>query len=158
MNRTSPSLALVFCLAASTAFAQEHDDEHMFTGGDITIEHPWVRAAAAGADTLMFFESENEGETDTLLSATADVAASIEIVGLSIVGDRVEMIPIGPIEIPAGTFEFDPGGLALALHGLSEALTVESEIEVTLIFANAGEIEIHVLVEPSDAMFHSHNH
>lgn len=154
-------LLFAVCMAgfASASAAQEDDDEeHIFALGDLIVEHPWVRAASAGDDTLMFFETENEGPVRTLVSAYSEDAGSVEIVGLMLNGDRIDMVPVGPIEIPEGTFEFDPGGLGLAVHDLTETLTVGAELHVTLVFEDGAELELHVLVEAADAMFHSHNH
>ncbi len=139
---------------------EEHDehDEHVFVVGAITIDHPWARAAHAGEDTLVFFETHNEGEPDTLLSASVEIAGAVEIVGLTLTGDEIQMVPIGPIEIPAGEFELDPGGLALTLRGLTADLTEGTEFELTLMFEHAGETEIHVMVEAEGAMTHGHMH
>ena len=152
-------LAFGASLAATASLAQEDEhDEHVFAAGAITIDHPWARAAAAGSDTLAFFETENEGGPDILLSASTTIAASVEIVGLALTGDTIDMVPVGPIEIPTGTFELDPGGLALALRGLTADLAEGTEFELTLVFAEAGEVTVHVAVETADAMTHGHAH
>lgn len=153
-----PSFALAFAgLLASSALAQEMD-EHVFVAGPLTIEHPWVRAAAAGGETLAFTEIINVGAPDTLLGASSPAAGSVEIVGLVIDGGAIVMAPIGPIEVPTGAFTFDPGGLGLALRDLVADLVEGTEIEVTLTFATAGAVAIHVLVEAAGAMAHSHAH
>lgn len=152
------SFALAFAGLLSTAALAQEADEHVFVAGALTIEHPWVRAAQAGADTLAFAEFINTGPADTLLSVTTSVAASAEIVGLTLDGGVIGMVAIGAIEIPTGAFSFDPGGLAVALHGLTEALVEGAEIELTLTFAIAGEVTIHVLVEAADAVAHGHAH
>jgi len=146
-------------LIAVSAGAQEaeHEDETFAIGG-LTIADPWSRAAAAGGDTLVFFETINEGPADTLLSAATEFAEAVEIVGLTLAGAEIGTTVIGPVEIPAGEFEFDPGGLALALRGLTADLTEGMEIEVTLTFATLGELEIHVLVGAADGMLHPHGH
>ncbi|MCW5714834.1 MAG: copper chaperone PCu(A)C [Bauldia sp.] len=152
------SFALAFAGLLSTAALAQETDEHVFTAGALTIEHPWVRAAQAGADTLAFAEFINTGPADTLLSVAAPVAAAAEIVGLTLEGGVIGTVAVGPVEIPTGAFSFDPGGLGLMLHGVAEALAVGTEIELTLSFAIAGEVTIHVLVEPANAMAHSHAH
>lgn len=153
-----PSFALAFAgLLATSALAQEAD-EHVFVAGPLTIEHPWVRAAPAGGETLAFAEIINVGAPDTLLGASSPAAATIEIVGLLIDGGAIGMMPVGPIEIPTGAFTLDPGGLGLALRDLAAELVEGTEIELTLTFAIAGAVTIHVLVEATNAMAHSHAH
>lgn len=158
LARGLTAAAIGILAATPTSLAQEDHDEHVFTVGAITIDHPWAQAAGSGSDTLVFFETRNEGEPDTLLSASAEIAGAVEIVGLTLIGDEIQMVPIGPIEIPAGEFELDPGGLALALRGLTMELTEGAEFELTLVFELAGETEIHVSVEAEDAMIHGHAH
>ena len=158
MRSAFARLTAAFALTASAAVAQIVEDEHVFVFGALTIEHPWARAAVAGNDTLAFTEIINAGPPDRLLSAATPVAASVEIVGLAITGDRIETIPVGPIEIPAGEFELDPGGLGLALRDLVQPLVQGTEFEMTLTFEQAGEVTIHVLVEAANAMAHGHAH
>ena len=147
----------LIAFAAGAQEAEEHEDE-VFAIGGLTVADPWTRAAAAGADTLVFFETMNEGPADTLVAATTASAASVEIVGLTLAGGQIGTTPIGPIEIPAGEFEFDPGGLALALRGLTANLDEGAEIEITLTFAALGDLPIHVLVGPADGAQHPHGH
>ena len=147
-------------LLPSMAVGQEEDehDEHVFTVGEITVEHPWSRAAAAGSDTLAFAEFINAGPDDRIVSMTTDVATSVTLVGLANMNGVIEMVPVGEFDLPGGEFEFDPGGLGFSLSGLTEDLVEGAEFEMTVTFAEAGELTFHVLVEAADAMAHSHNH
>lgn len=150
--------ALVALAGAALAQDDHAEDEHVVVFGDLVIEHAWARAAPAGADTLVFLEIENEGAPDVLAGATTDAARDVTIVGLVIAGDVITTVPVGPVEVPTGVFEMDPGGLALSLAGLTANLVVGEEFALTLTFENAGTVEIHVLVEPAGAMTHSHAH
>jgi copper(I)-binding protein len=150
-------MALITFSAGAQEAAEEHEDE-VFTIGGLTVADPWTRAATAGAETLVFFETMNEGPADTLTGATTAAAASVEIVGLTLAGAVIGTTVIGQIEIPVGEFELDPGGLALALRGLTTNLEEGAEIEITLTFAALGELPIHVLVGPADGMLHPHGH
>lgn len=152
------SFALAFAGLLSTAALAQEADEHVFVAGALTIEHPWVRAAQAGTDTLAFVEIINTGPADTLLAVATSAAASAEIVGLTPEGGVIGMVVVGPVEIPTGAFSFDPGGLGIALHAVMDALVEGAEIELTLTFAIAGEVTIHVVVEPATAMEYGHAH
>jgi copper(I)-binding protein len=156
MNRTL-SIALLLSLAAAPiGFAQDHDERHVFQANGIEIVHPWGRAAAAGDETFVFFELHNEGEADRLLGATTDAADDIHIVGLTMSADGIGVQEIGAIDIPEGVFAFDPGGLALELHGLSETLEQGGHLDLVLEFANAGPVEMEVAIEAANASQHSH--
>lgn len=156
-----PTAFAAAILLPSMAVGQEddeHDDEHVFTVGEITVEHPWARAAVAGSDTLAFAEFINAGPDDRIVSMTTDVAASVTLVGLTNMNGVIEMVPVGEFDLPGGEFEFDPGGLGFSLSGLTQDLVEGAEFEMTVTFSDAGELTFHVLVEAADAMAHSHNH
>lgn len=147
------AMAVVLC---TPALGQE--EEHVFTVGPLTIEHPWARAAGQGDDTIAFMEIINEGPEDLVVSMTTDIAASVMLVGLVNMNGVIEMVPVGDFAVPTGTFEFDAGGLGLALTGLTEPLVQGEEFELTIIFENAGAVTFHVLIEAANPMAHGHNH
>lgn len=154
--------ALSFALLASTlalpaGLAQDHQEgQHAFAAEGMEVVHPWSRAAAPGETAFVFFELHNQGEADRLLGATTDLAEAIHIVGLAIGADGTAVEEVGPIDIPTGKFAFDPGGLALELHGFAGPLEQGGQFELVLTFANAGAVEIEVAVEAADADQHSH--
>jgi copper(I)-binding protein len=153
-------LALVACLSVIAALppVARAEEENFFTIGAITVGLPWARAANAGADTLAFFKVDNAGAPDTLLSASTEVAGSIEIVGLVNRGGKIGTTVIGPIELPAGRMLFDPGGLGLALHDLTRDLVMGEDFDLTLTFQNAGPLTIPVGIEAPRAMLSSEDH
>ena len=120
------------------------------------MTHPWARAAAAGAETMVFLEIDNDGETDTLEGASSEVAGEIAIVGFSMAEGRQTYVDVGPVEVDAGEFEFDPFGLGLRLSGLTRQLQQGDTFSMTLDFAATGPVEITVEVEDADATQHSH--
>lgn len=142
---------LVLCSAASA-----EDAGHATVAGDLKIVHAWTRAADAGRDALVFMEIENTGPADLLTGGRSDIASAVTVVGLTIEGDEISTAPVGPIDVPRGETELDPGGLALALSDLRGPLAVGSEMEMALTFERAGDVVIHVEVEPVGAKQHSH--
>ena len=65
--------------------------------------------------------------------------------------------PLDAIEIPAGgAFALEPGAVFLKLSGLRRPLVRGQEFEVELTFAEAGALDVRVLVEAADATQHSH--
>lgn len=158
MIRPLTLAVLLVPIALPVALAQDDHGhgEHVFAANDIEIVHPWARAAAAGEETFVFFDLHNDGAADRLVGASSTAAGDIHIVGLSIGADGATVQEVGAIDIPEGEFAFDPGGLALELHGLTMALEQGGHLDLVLEFANAGPIEIEVAVEAADAGQHSH--
>ena len=153
-----PLTLSVLLIAIPAAIAQDDHGhgEHVFAANGIEIVHPWARAAGAGEETFVFFELHNDGAADRLVGASSAAAEDIHIVGLTMGADGTTVQDVGAIDIPAGEFAFDPGGLALELHGLTAALEQGGHLDLVLEFANAGPIEIEVSVEAADASQHSH--
>ncbi|ODT75983.1 MAG: hypothetical protein ABS76_32635 [Pelagibacterium sp. SCN 64-44] len=146
-----------FSLACSAQAEDHHDhDAHVFSAGGIEVIHPWARAAARGADSLVFFELHVEGEADRLVSARTSVAGEVHIVGLTVGADGAGHREVGEIDIPIGAFSFDPGGLALELRNLAIPLEQGTHFDLVLEFAEAGSVEIEVAVEAAGATQHSH--
>ena len=159
MLRALGLAAMISLLLASTASAEEHgheEERHVFAAGGIEIIHPWARAAAAGEETLVFFELHNEGQPDRLAGARTDVAEDVHIVGLTLGAEGGEVQEVGVVDIPAGAFAFDPGGLALELHSLTQTLEQGGHFDLVLQFEGAGAVEIEVAVEAAGATQHSH--
>jgi len=160
MLRSVSTAILLACLAVPAGFAQDHDhgheEQHVFEANGLEVVHPWARAAGAGEETFVFFELHNEGAPDRLVSARSEAAEDIHIVGLTISADGTAVQDVGEIDIPEGEFAFDPGGLALELHGLKMALDEGDHLDLTLEFANAGTVGIEVAVEAANAAQHSH--
>lgn len=142
----------------STARAEDHHghERHVFQAGRIEVIHPWARAATQGSTSLVFFELHVEGEPDRLVGARTAVAREVHIVGLAVGAAGAGHREVGEIDIPAGVFGFDPGGLALELRDLAVALEQGGHFDLVLEFAGTGPVEIEVAVEAAGAARHSH--
>lgn len=141
-------------LVATPLFAEEH--EHVAAAGDIRIVHAWARAAAAGTHTFVFMDIENKGAADRLLSAETGKAPTAELVGITMKDGASATNPLGPLDIGNGETMLDPGGMAIMLHGLTEALVKGEDFDLTLRFEKAGAVELDVEIEAADATQHSH--
>jgi periplasmic copper chaperone A len=134
---------LVVCIAVSAARA------HSFKLGEITIGHPYARTTAAGqASGGGYLKLENKGADDKLLSATADVAASVELHSMSMEGDVMRMRQVDGVALPKGkTVELKPGALHLMFVGLKAPLKDGDKFPLKLKFEKAGEVTVTVNVE-----------
>tara|TARA_R110002020_G_scaffold34324_2_gene104474 strand:- start:12111 stop:12599 length:489 start_codon:yes stop_codon:yes gene_type:complete len=150
--------AALLCLlpVIPTALAQDEHD-HEASIGSLTIVHPWARAAAAGEDTLVFLEIDNDGAAVQLAGAETGIASSVEIVGAALGADgKMIYQSVGAVQIAPGHFALEPDGLGLRLTGLSQDLVAGDEFELEVMFGNGDHLDLHVEVEAADATAHSH--
>jgi copper(I)-binding protein len=85
----------------------------------------------------------NRGATpDALVSATADVAASVEIHETRNMSGMMMMEKVPKVVVPPGArVELKPGGYHLMLIGLKQALGPGQTVTLTLVFERAGAIK-----------------
>ncbi|MEX0328090.1 MAG: copper chaperone PCu(A)C [Ruegeria sp.] len=135
-----PSLALA--AFATTAFAD----------GAIQVDDAYARStgkhAKAGAAFMMIV---NSGDSDDrLIGATSDVAGRVELHTHEVDDNGVaKMIHVEEgFVIPAGaTYTLERGGDHVMFMGLNQPFEQDQKIPVTLIFEQAGEVEIEVPVD-----------
>lgn len=124
--------------------------------GDLTLSAPFTRATPPNAPVAGGFVTiANAGaEADRLVSARADdVAGRMEIHEMAMEGDVMKMreLPDG-LSIPAGeSVELKPGGYHIMFMELKKPLVEGEVVNVTLVFENAGEIELPFAVGPRNA-------
>jgi len=146
-------LAALFGLAATTSFA------HDYQIGDISVAHPKSFETAPGVKSGgAYMTITNTGDTpDRLIEVRADFPRVM--LHNSVTEDGVaKMLHLEGVDIPAGeTIELAPGGIHVMLMGLTAPLTVGTEIPATLVFENAGELDVTLNVETrgTDAEDHS---
>ncbi len=139
-------LALLFLSAP--AWAHEEKSEHL------TISHPWSRATAPSQKVGAVFMTiaTNENKPDRLVGAESSDAETVQIHGHSMVDNVMRMRPVDGVPIPAtGEAVLEPGGFHVMLIGLKTPLFEETVIPLTLVFENAGRVEIEVVVEAAGA-------
>jgi hypothetical protein len=114
------------------------------------VEAAWARPAPAGGTSAIYFTLQNPGEDDDrLISASGDVAESVEI-HMSMMNDDgvMSMQEQEYVAIPAGgSVLFEPGGLHIMLIDLVDELTVGDQFDINLTFEDSGEMRIPVVVK-----------
>jgi protein SCO1/2 len=112
----------------------------------IQLDRPWVRRAPAMPDSPSsaagYVTIVNRGAMpDALVSATADVAASVEIHETRNMSGMMMMEKVPKLVVPPGArVELKPGGYHLMLIGLKQALGPGQTVTLTLVFERAGSI------------------
>lgn len=118
----------------------------------IKVMDAYARAASPKAKSgAAFMMLMNEGRADDrLIAARSDTAKRVELHTHVEVSDGVmQMTQIeGGIALPAGaTHHMMRGGDHVMLMGLTGPLEQDAEIEVTLVFEQAGEIVVVIPVD-----------
>lgn len=104
---------------------------------------------------------------DVLLSASAPVAAKVEVHTMSMEGDVMKMRALDKLEIKGGEkVDMQPGaGVHLMLMGLKQPLKAGDSFALTLNFRKAGKVKVEVAVKAmtssgkgGDMQEHEHHH
>jgi copper(I)-binding protein len=90
-------------------------------------------------------------EGDHLIAGSTDVAEVVEIHEIVDVSGVMETRPLADgLEVPAqGEVILEPGGYHVMLIGLTRSLEPGMTFDLTLTFAQAGEVTVPVSVQPS---------
>lgn len=137
--------AAAFCALATTLSA------HEYKVGDIVVDHPMAFATAKIAQTGGgFMTITNNGTVADRLVAVAADFPRVEIHTTKMDGDVARMMHLedGIALRPGETVTLMPGGLHIMFMGLGgDPFEVGEEIPATLMFENAGALEIKFNVE-----------
>lgn len=119
---------------------------HSIKFGDIAIGHSWALPSDL-TDGQVFFPLLNNGKAaDELVAARSDICSLIELRQNNRYGDP----PLKSIVLePGKPVPMRPTARHLRLVGLKKHLNEYESFKIALVFLNAGEIEIDVIVEPS---------
>lgn len=119
---------------------------------EIMVKDPYVRASTpTSASGAAFMQLMNMGDDDdTLVGASSDVAGRVEL--HTHTEDANGVMRMGEIEggipVPAGeTAMLKRGGMHVMFMGLNGPLEQGAEIDVTLTFEKAGDVQVKVLVD-----------
>jgi copper(I)-binding protein len=136
-------------------------------GQGIVVQDAWVRPSPlqAGNGAAYMVIRNNGTEDDALLSASTDIAQTVEIhetftmagegdEGMGDMGDEGDMAgemmgmrPVESIPVPAkGSATLEPGGYHIMLMGI-EPLEAGQKVTLTLTFEHAGPVQVEAEVK-----------
>jgi hypothetical protein len=126
----------------------------------IHIVDAWARATPPGVENgAVYCKIMNHGGADKLVGARSSAAHGAEIHASMAANGVVEMRRIEALPIGAGvSVELAPGGTHVMLVGLAAPLAAGAKVELTLVFAIAGEIVVEVPVVDARAAPAAHEH
>ena len=130
----------------------------------IQLENAWARRApsmaqggqsgqgggamAAGNSAVYVTISNHGSEADALLSASTDVATTVELHETVEQGGKMVMRPLPKFAVPAGgTLEMKPGSYHIMLLGLKQDLKPGETVTVGLSFEKAGQMSVEAPVK-----------
>lgn len=144
-----PLLLAVPSSVLAPALAQTH--RPATTTGSLTVQNPWARASAGQAgNSAAFLTLVGTGPADRLVSASAPVAAKVELHETTMDGNVMRMRPVAGIDVaPGRPAELKPGGLHIMLLGLTRPLKAGESFPLTLTFAQAPPMTVTVTVVPA---------
>jgi periplasmic copper chaperone A len=120
-------------------------------GGEADLQVGDARAATpSGGSSQVVVEIANVGDgADTLVGATSDAVAAVEIHRTEIDEGRATMTQLEEVEIPAGeSVRFRPGSLHLMLVAPDETVVDGGTFELVLRFEQTGAVPLDVEVVP----------
>lgn len=133
-------------LVVSTGAAQAHD----FSAGEIYIDHPMILEAPPSAPTLGGYLSiQNNGDTDDrLIAIESPVAEKVELHRSTVTDGIARMQPMTEgLQVPAGETVLLDDGMHAMFVKPSKRYVVGDEVPATLVFEQAGRIDVIFKVE-----------
>jgi copper(I)-binding protein len=139
-----PRLLLVAAMLAAPVAARAAP------ASSVQVTEAFTRAAPAGGVGGVFLTIVNTGAADRLTGATSMEAAKAELHESTSDNGIMRMRPVDGLDIPAGsTVKLVPGGYHLMLMGLKQGLTAGGRLPITLVFRNAGKVDVEAsIVKP----------
>lgn len=134
--KTSMMIAVALFLAGCTTMQPPKED--------LTVTKTivsYVEQATPGMMAAAYAAFDNRGEEDTLLEVSCDCADRVEIHHMVGQGDDRKMVVEPAFVVPANSQSaIEPPGLEwhLMLMDVKHPIPVGSEVEMTLLFQNAG--------------------
>lgn len=128
----------------------------------ITVHNAWMRPTAQGENGAVYFVlHNNSGETDELVGAASNIAASVEIHESSMAEgtDVMQMNQVFSVALDRDSeVAFEPGGLHVMLVNVIRELAVGENVEITLHFKNHEDIPVNVSVAEFAPTGDEHSH
>jgi periplasmic copper chaperone A len=137
-------------IRVTDAWVRAVDIQQATTGNDSSsqaIVMPGM-PGMSGATSAVYLTIQNSGsQADRLVSASSEVAQSIEIHQSQVQNNVASMQKLDTLDLPAkSTIQFQPGGYHLMLIGVNRSLNPGDKIPVTLQFEKSAPILVEAEV------------
>ncbi len=142
-----PALALALLPLLASA--------HSYSVGTVKIGHPWSRATPPGAQVAGgFLTITNTGKSeDRLISVSSPLAKRVELHQMKMDAGvmRMRRIDDGLVLAAGKTVTLAPGGYHLMFIGPSRPFVAGDHIKATLVFRDAGKVDVEFAVDDAGA-------
>lgn len=121
----------------------------------LSVNDPWIRPSAKGANSAFFFQIENKGDkADTLIAAKFAFSEVVELhETFKKENDMMGMRSVKFVAIPAkSSVVFKPRDLHIMLIGLAKDIKTGESHDVKLVFKHAGELKTKAIVRDMPKM------
>ncbi len=120
-----------------------------FSGKNLKVENSYLRPAAKGMNSALYFDIKNNSDkADTLFAVESKAAKLVQIHESYKKNGMMGMRKVDFIIVPAHqTFKFKPGGHHVMFLKLTEDFTSGKKVDVDLMFKQNGKIPIKVPVK-----------
>ncbi len=110
----------------------------------LSIDHAWLRPAAAGGGDAGYLRIVNHGKTaDWLVGATTPIAAGASLHESRMAGQVMTMRQVRALVIaPGSAVTLAPRGFHLMFEGLRRPVRLGQSVPVVLTFARAGRVTV----------------
>lgn len=154
----APGLTLVAGSDGHGHAAMAMPAEEPVTLGDLELSAYFVRATLPNQPVAGgFLTISNGGDSDdTLIAASSDAAARVEVHEMAMQGEVMKMRALeNGLPIPAGeTVTLEPGGYHIMFMDLTGPMAEGGKAQVTLTFEKAGEVTLTMPVLARDGTAH----
>jgi copper(I)-binding protein len=116
----------------------------------VVVSDAWTRPTAAGMPMGVAYFLVHNGAVaaDAIVAARTPAAARVEFHQTTVADGMARMRPLREIAVPSGaSIPVEPGGIHLMLVDLVAPLRAGTRVPLTLVFRNAGTVEISLAVE-----------
>lgn len=149
MKRIRTIVAMILAISFMLPLAATAQHQHGAMGtpeASPMMDHGAGHGGSTSTGAFYLTITNNGDEADRLVAVGTDAAETVEIHDVEMDGNVMHMVhQEDGVEIPAGeTLVLEPGGYHVMLMGLTESLIAGEEFDATLVFENAGEVEITV--------------
>ena len=128
---------------------------HSYAAGAIKVGHPWSRATPPGAQVAGgFLTITNTGKSeDRLIGVSSPLAKRVEVHQMKMDKGvmRMRRIDDGLVLAAGTTVTLAPGGYHLMFIGPSRPFVVGDRIKATLVFRDAGKVDVEFAVDDAGA-------
>lgn len=145
----------IVVLVAGAANAQSAETSGPWKLGDIFVEQAWARLAPGGSGmgSVYLTVHNMSGQDDLLLAVDSPVAKSTAVYETKVKDGVASMdpLPMG-VNLPShDEVVMRPGGIHIMMSGVMKDTKVGSLLPVTMVFRDAGSLDLEVPVLPLGA-------